>query len=163
MATFDIVNRVDMQEVDNAVNMAKKMIATRYDFRGSRTELTLNKKDHHIHLLTEDSMKMKAVLGDLSANLSKRGVDPKAMDLGEIQPAAGDMIKRDIRIIDGVEPDSAKQIVKMIKGLKLKVQAKIMEDQVRVNGKKIDDLQAVISMLKAKDLGMPLQFVNMKN
>jgi hypothetical protein len=163
MPTFDIVNKVDMQEVDNAVNMTRKMISTRYDFRKSQTELTLNKKDKSIHVLTEDSMKMKAVEAELSTNFSKRGIDPKAIDAGEIQSAAGDMIKRDIRIIDGIETDTAKQIVKLIKEQKLKVQAKIMDDQVRVSGKKIDDLQAVISMLKAKDLDVPLKYVNMKS
>ncbi len=163
MPTFDIVNKVDMQEVDNAVNMTRKMVSTRYDFRKSQTELTLNKKDKSIHVLTEDSMKMKAVEGELSTNFSKRGIDPKAIDAGEIQSAAGDMIKRDIRIIDGIETDTAKQIVKLIKEQKLKVQAKIMDDQVRVSGKKIDDLQAVISMLKAKDLDVPLKYVNMKS
>ncbi len=163
MPTFDIVNKIDMQEVDNAVNMTKKMIATRYDFRKSRSQLTFDKRDKKIQVVTEDSMKMKAIDAELSTSFSKRRVDPKAMDPGEIQPAAGDMLKRDIRIIDGIEADSARQIVKLIKGMKLKVQAKIMEGQVRVSGKKIDDLQAVIGMLKAKDLGLPLQFINLKS
>lgn len=163
MPSFDIVNKIDMQEVDNAINMTKKMIANRYDFRKSRTELTLNKKDSLINILTEDSMKMKAIEAELSTNLSKRQVDPKALDLGEVQPAAGDMIKLEVRIIEGIETDTAKKIVKMIKELKLKVQAKIMEDQVRVTGKKIDELQAVIQLLKDKDLGVPLQFINMKS
>ncbi len=163
MSSFDIVNKVDLQEVDNAVNMTKKMIATRYDFRKSRTELSLNRKEKKIHVVTEDSMKMKAIDAELSTSFSRRRIDPKAMDFGEVERAAGDMIKRDIRIIDGIDSDSARQIVKLIKGLKLKVQAKIMEDQVRISGKKIDDLQAVISMLKAKDMGIPLQFINMKS
>jgi hypothetical protein len=163
MPTFDIVNKIDMQEIDNAVNMTRKMITTRYDFRKSRTELTLNKKDSVIHILTEDSMKMKAIEGELVSNVVKRGVDAKALDYQEIQAAAGDMIKRDVRIIEGIETDIAKQIVKLIKEQKLKVQAKIMEGQVRVTGKKIDDLQTVIQLLKEKDLGVPLQYVNMKS
>ena len=163
MPTFDIVNKVDMQEVDNAVNMTKKMIATRYDFRKSRTELTLNKKEEQVNILTEDSMKLKAVEAELSTNLSKRHIDPKALAAGEPQAAAGDMLRLDVRIQSGIDGDTAKKIVKMIKQLKLKVQAKIMEDQVRVTGKKIDDLQAVIQMLKESDLGMPLQYINMKS
>ena len=163
MPSFDIVNKIDMQEVDNAVNMTKKMIASRYDFRKSRTELTLSKKEARIHILTEDTMKMKAVENELISNLVKRKVDAKALDQKEIEPAAKDMIKRDVNIIQGIGGDTAREIVKMIKKQKLKVQAKIMDDQVRVSGKKIDDLQAVIQMLKAGDLGVPLQFVNMKS
>ncbi len=163
MPSFDIVNKIDMQEVDNAVNMTRKMITSRYDFRKSRTELTLNKKEARIHILTEDTMKMKAVEDELISNLVKRKVDAKALDQKEIEPAAKDMIKRDVNIIQGIGSDTAREIVKMIKKQKLKVQAKIMDDQVRVSGKKIDDLQAVIQLLKAGDLGVPLQFVNMKS
>lgn len=163
MPSFDIVNKIDMQEVDNAVNMTRKMIASRYDFRKSRTELTLNKKEARIHILTEDTMKMKAVEDELISNLVKRKVDAKALDQKEIEPAAGDMIKRDVNIIQGIGSDTAREIVKMIKKQKLKVQAKIMDDQVRVSGKKIDDLQAVIQMVKSSDMGVPLQFVNMKS
>lgn len=163
MPSFDIVNKLDMQEVDNAVNMTKKMIATRYDFRKSKSELTLNRKEGSVHVLTEDTMKLKAIEGELIGNLSKRKIDAKALDYKDVEQAAGDMIKRDINILQGIDSDTAKKIVKLIKGKKLKVQAKIMEDQVRVTGKKIDDLQEVIAMLKAEDLGVPLQYVNMKS
>ena len=163
MPSFDIVNKVDMQEVDNAVNMTKKMISTRYDFRKSKSELTLNKKDERIHVITEDTMKMKAIESELITNVVKRGIDAKAMEMKDIQPAAGDMIKRDIDIIAGISSDTSKQIVKLIKQQKLKVQAKIMDDQVRVTGKKIDDLQQVIQMLKAASLDVPLQYINMKS
>ncbi len=162
MPAFDIVNKVDLQEVDNAVNMTKKMIATRYDFRKSRTEITLNKKEMSIRILTEDSMKLKAVQSELYTNLSKRSIDPKSIDAGGPQPAAGDMLRLDARIINGIDADIARKIVKMIKQMKLKVQAKIMDDQVRISGKKIDDLQAVIKLLKESSLDVPLQFINMK-
>ncbi|MFA5810508.1 MAG: YajQ family cyclic di-GMP-binding protein [Thermoleophilia bacterium] len=163
MPSFDIVNQLDMQEVDNAVNITKKMIATRFDFRKSKSEATLHRKEGRIHILTEDTMKMKAIEGELITSLSKRGIDAKALVYKDVEQAAGDMIKRDIDIIQGIESDIAKKIVKMIKARKLKVQAKIMEDQVRVSGKKIDDLQEVISMFKAEDMGVPLQYVNMKS
>lgn len=163
MPSFDIVNKLDMQEVDNAVNIAKKMITTRYDFRKSKSELTLDRKEGRVHILTEDTMKLKAIEGELITSLVKRGIDAKALIYKDIEQAAGDMIKRNIEIIQGIDSDTAKKIVKMIKARKLKVQAKIMEDQVRVTGKKIDDLQEVITMLKAEDLGVPLQYVNMKS
>ncbi len=163
MPSFDVVNRIDMQEVDNAVNFTRKIIATRYDFRKSQTEITLNKKDERIHILTEDTMKMKAVQDTLIGNMVKRNVDPKALDYKEPEPTSKGMIKEDIHLLSGIEMDTARKIVKMIKGLKLKVQAQIQDQQVRVTGKKIDDLQAVIKMLKESDLQVPLQFVNMKN
>lgn len=163
MPAFDIVNRVDIQEVDNAVNMTKKVIATRYDFRKSQTQITLNKQEKRIHILTEDEMKMKAVKDELVGKLVRREVDPKALEYKEIEPTSKGMIKQDIHILEGIDMDRARRIVKMIKSSKLKVQAQIQDQQVRVSGKKIDDLQTVISMLKKEDLGVPLQYVNMKS
>lgn len=163
MPSFDIVSRIDMQEVDNAVNQTRKVITTRYDFRGSKTEITLHKPEKRIHVLTEDEMKMKAVQDELVGGMVRRKVDPKALDYGEIEPTSKGMIKRDIRIREGIDMDTARKIVKMIKGLKLKVQAQIQDQQVRVSGKKIDDLQAVIAMVKKEDLAIPLQYVNMKS
>ena len=163
MASFDIVNKLDMQEVDNAVNITRKMIATRYDFKKSRSEVTLHRTEGRVHILTEDTMKMKAIEGELLTSLAKRGVDAKALDYRDIEQAAGDMIKRDLFMKQGIDSETSRKIVKMIKGRKLKVQAKIMEDQVRVTGKKIDNLQEVIAMLKDGELGVPLQYVNMKS
>ncbi len=163
MPSFDIVNKVNMQEIDNAVNITKKVIGTRYDFRGSQTSITLNKKEESLHIVTENDMKMKAVQDELSKNLVKRKIDPKVLDLRDIEPTSKGLIKRDIIIQSGIETETARKIVKMIKALKLKVQAAIQDDQVRVSGKKIDDLQTVISMLKEKDLGIPLQFINMRS
>lgn len=163
MPSFDIVNRVDMQEVDNAVNNTKKMMTQRYDFRGSKSEVTLNKKDSAIHILADDNMKMKAIEDELSLHFVKRKISSKALKPGETEPAAGGLVKKDIKIVVGIDTDTAKNIVKQIKGLKLKVQAQIQEDQVRVTGKKIDDLQTVIGFLKEQKLPVPLQYVNMKS
>ena len=163
MPFFDIVNKVDMQEVDNAVNNTRKMTQTRYDFRGSNTTIELNRKDSRINILTEDTMKLKAVENELISNLVKRGVDAKALKLGESERASGDMVRLDAGIIAGIDKDTARKIVKLIKDTKMKVQAAIQEDQVRVSGKKIDDLQKVIAMLKEQDLGVPLQYVNMRS
>ncbi len=163
MPTFDIVNRVDMQEVDNAVNNTKKLISTRYDFKGSKTELKLDKTGNTITIITEDDMKLRAIEENLGINLAKRKVSPKAMKFKDIEQTFQKMVKREITIQVGIETDTCKKIVKLIKEMKTKVQASIQEDQVRVTGKKRDDLQEVIAMLKEQDLGIPLQYVNMKD
>ena len=163
MASFDIVSRIDLQEVDNAVNITKKAILSRYDFRQSKTEITLDKKEKKIRVTTEDEMKMRAVQDALVENLVRRKVDRKCLDAKESHMAAQGMIQREIAIKEGVDSDIARNIVKMIKERKLKVQAAIQENQVRVTGKKIDDLQTVIQMLRGANLPIPLQFINMQN
>lgn len=162
MASFDIVSRIDLQEVDNAVNISKKAILARYDFRGSKTEINLDKKDKKIHVTTEDDMKMRAVQDTLIENLVKRKVDRRCLEPKANEMAAQGMIKREIAIREGVDADHARNIVKMIKDKKLKVQAAIQDQQVRVTGKNIDDLQFVIQVLRAANLPIPLQFVNMQ-
>ena len=163
MPFFDVVSQVDMQEVDNAINNTKKELATRYDFRNSKTRLELNKKENTISLHTEDDMKVRALQEMLSVHLSKRKVDPRALDFGKVEPGQGNTVKVDIKINQGVDRDTAREIVKMIKETRLKVQAAVQEDQVRVTGKKIDDLQSVIKMLRESSIKIPLQFVNMKS
>lgn len=163
MPSFDIVNQVDLQEVDNAVNNTRKMTQTRYDFRGSKTEIELNRKDSKISILTEDNMKMKAIESELISNLVKRQVDAKSVRFGEPERAAGDLVKLDAEIIAGIDKETARKIVKIIKETKMKVQAAIQEDQVRVTAKKIDDLQSVITLMKEQSLGVPLQYVNMRS
>ena len=163
MPSFDIVNQVDLQEVDNAVNNTRKMTQTRYDFRGSKTEVELNRKDGKISILTEDNMKMKAIESELISNLVKRQVDAKSVRFGE--PGArclrpGQAGRRNHRL--SIDKETARKIVKIIKETKMKVQAAIQEDQVRVTAKKIDDLQSVITLMKEQDLGLPLQYVNMR-
>jgi cyclic-di-GMP-binding protein len=160
MPSFDIVSRIDLQEVDNAVNITRKAILSRFDFRQSKTEITLDKKEKKIRVTTEDDMKMRAVQEGLIENLVKRKVDTKGLEVKPSQMAAQGMIQREIAIKEGVDSDTARNIVKLIKDKKLKVQAAIQESQVRVTGKKIDDLQEVIQMLRAANLPIPLQFVN---
>ena len=162
MPSFDIVSRVDFQEIDNAVNITKKAILSRYDFRNSKTEITLDKKEKKIHVTTEDDMKLRAVQDSLIENLVKRKVDRKFLELKEAAPAAHGMIQRELSIKEGVDSDTARNIVKMIKDRKLKVQAAIQDNQVRVTGKKIDDLQEVIQLLRGSQMPIPLQFVNMQ-
>lgn len=162
MASFDIVNQVNMQELDNAVNITKKVLLNRYDFRQSRTEITLDKKEKKIHVVTEDEMKMKAVQETLVENFVKRKIDVKCLDAKELQPASQGMLQREYAVKEGVDTETARKIVKMIKGQSLKVQSSIQDNQVRVSGKSIDDLQAVIKMLRGAGLEVPLQFVNLK-
>lgn len=162
MPSFDIVSRIDLQEVDNAVNITKKAISARYDFRGSKTEITLDKKDKKLQVITEDEMKLRAVQDTLIENLVKRKVDRKCLDPKAVEMAAHGMVQREIAIKEGVDSDNARAIVKMIKDKKLKVQAAIQENQVRVTSKKIDDLQEVIQMVRGANMPIPLQFVNMQ-
>ena len=163
MPSFDIVNKIDLQEVDNAVNNAKKQIATRYDFRDSKTEITIDKNAKVIHASTDNSMLMKSVEEVLRATLVKRGVDPKALDISDEQPTSHGGVRKDFKLREGIDKEFGKKILKLIKDQKLKVQAQIQDDQVRVTGKKIDDLQEVIGMLKSSNLELPLQYVNMKS
>jgi uncharacterized protein YajQ (UPF0234 family) len=163
MASFDIISRVDLQEIDNAVNITKKAILTRYDFRQSKTEIVLDKKEKKIRVITEDDMKMRAVQDALIENLARRKVDRKFLDPGESRMAAQGMVQREIAIKEGVDSDTARNIVKLIKEQRLKVQAAIQDNQVRVTGKKIDDLQTVIRTLREANIPIPLQFVNMQS
>ncbi len=163
MPSFDIVNQVDLQEVDNALNNTKKEIATRYDFRGSPAEVSLDKKEKKIHVIAEHEMRMEAVMDMLMTNLIKRKVDPKVLKMKPLESTSQGHVKREVEIQEGIETEIAKKIVKMIKDQKLKVQAAIQDEQVRVTGKKIDDLQEVIKMLRSQNVGIPLQFVNMKD
>lgn len=163
MPSFDIVSRVDLQEMDNAVNNVKKELDTRYDFRGVHTEIVLNRKDKQISVTTGDEMKYRAVRELLITHCVRRKVDPKALEFGEPEPAAKTQVRGVVKIKEGVEKTVAQRIVKLVKDLKLKVQTQIQDEQVRVTGKKIDDLQAVIKVVEAEDFGIPLQYVNMKS
>jgi cyclic-di-GMP-binding protein len=161
MASFDIVSRVDLQEVDNAVNITRKMILTRFDFRQSKSEIMLDKKEKKLKLVTEDEMKMKSLQETLIEHLVRRKIDPKCLDAKETEPAAHGMIQREIAIKEGVDAETARTVVKLIKGLNLKVQAAIQDQQVRVSAKQIDDLQTVIKAVRGAGIEIPLQFVNM--
>jgi hypothetical protein len=162
MASFDIVSQVDMQEVDNAVNQAKKELEQRYDFRGSKCEIGWEKKEE-ITIVADDDYKLKSVIDILQTRLVKRDIALKSLEYGTIEDASGGILRQVITIRQGIETVKAKEIVKVIKGLKLKVQAQVQDDQVRVTGKKLDDLQTVISEMKSRDLDVPLQFINMRS
>jgi len=161
MPSFDIVSKVDLQEIDNAVNQAIKEIGQRYDFKGTTNELTLEKNS--LTILAADDYKLQAIKEILIGKLVRRNVSPKSFDYGKEEPASGGAVRVRATIVQGIGKDKGKEIVKLIKDTKLKVQAQIMEDQVRVTGKKIDDLQEVIQALKGKDLGIELQFENMRS
>lgn len=162
MPSFDVVSKVEAQEVANAVNQARKEVEQRYDFKGTRTEIVLDKNE--IRIVSADDFKVKAVVEVLQAKLARRSVPLKALQYGKVEPAAGGRAKQTITVRQGIDADHARQIAKWIKDSKLKVQAHIQEDQVRVSAKKRDDLQAVIHMLKQReDFDLPLQFVNYRD
>jgi len=163
MASFDVVNEIDIQEVDNAINNTQKEISTRYDFRDSKTEVEFNRKDKTISVTCEDSMKLKAVREMLVSNFIKRKLSPKSVEFKEAEGTSHGGLKQTVVLREGIDRDNAKKIVKTIKDSKLKVQPAIHDDKVRVTGKKIDDLQEVMAMLKSADLELPLQFDNMKS
>lgn len=162
MPSFDIVSKVDFQEVDNAVNNVRKELDTRFDFRNVKTELELNKKDKLLRVVTGDEMKLRAVTDLLKAHCVRRKVDPKSLEFKEHEATSQGRIKADVLIREGISKDTAQRIVKLIKTSKLKVQAAIQDEQVRVTGKQIDDLQAVIKLMDEQDFDVPLQYVNMK-
>lgn len=162
MPSFDIVNKIDIQTLDNAINVARKDITSRYDFKGSKSSIDLDKKLLNIHILTESEMRIEAIEDTIRSRMIKQGLNPLALDFGKEQYASGNLLKKDITIKQGIDKETAKKIVKHIKDLKLKVEAQIMVEQVRVTGKKIDELQAVISSVRAASFEIPVQFVNMK-
>ena len=161
MPSFDIVSKVDMQEVDNAVNQTVKEIIQRYDFKGSKSEVTLEKES--VKVLADDDFRLKAIIDILQSKFIKRGLSLKALDYGKAETASGGMIRQTITVQQGISKEKAKVICGEIKDSKLKVQAQIQDDQVRVTGKNIDDLQATIQLLKGKDLGVELQFINFRS
>lgn len=159
--SFDIVSEVNMQEMDNAVNQAIKEISQRYDFKGSKAEITLD--DTSLKFVAEDDYKLKAMMEILRGKMVKRNVPLKCLVSGKIEPSANSMKKQTIEIQKGISKEKGKLIASAIKEMKLKVQAQIMDDQVRVTGAKKDDLQAVMQNLKAKDFEVELQFINFRS
>ena len=161
MPSFDIVSKVDMQEVDNAINQAKKEIAQRYDFKGTKSEIDM--KEDAIIVLADDDYKLTAITDIIQSKMLKRGISLKSLDYGKEEAASMGMIRQSITIKQGIATEKAKEINKIIKETKMKVQSQIQGDQVRITAKKIDDLQAVIQLLKGKDLEVDLQFINMRS
>ena len=164
MPSLDIVSEIDMQEVDNAVNQARKEIEQRYDFKGSKSEINLEKEKEKegITVLADDDYKLKAIIDILQSKFIKRGISIKSLDYGKAEAASGSMVRQVIKLKNGIPTEKAKEIIKIIKETKLKVQSQIQEEQVRVTGKNIDDLQEIIALLKGEELDIPLQFENFR-
>ena len=157
-ASFDIVSRIDQQELDNALNQARKEIENRFDFKNSKTSIDSDGKK--ITVVSDDELKMKNVIDVIESKAVKRGIDIKAFDIGDIEPAAGATVRRVIVLRNGIPKDKSKPLMEKIKALKLKVNAQYQDEQIRVTGKSRDELQKVIAELKAMNYELPLQFTN---
>lgn len=163
MPSFDIVSKVDAQALDNAVNVTTKEITNRFDFKGSHIVIDLDKKEFNIKLETDDDMKMRQLIDVLISRAHKQGIAPEAFDTSKQGAQSGKVWKKEVKVRNGLLQEDAKKIVKLIKDSGMKVQASINDDLVRVTGKKIDDLQSVIQLCKTSNLGIPLQYVNMRD
>ncbi|MBS1761789.1 MAG: YajQ family cyclic di-GMP-binding protein [Bacteroidetes bacterium] len=163
MASFDIVSKVDLQTLDNAVNVVKKEITNRFDFKGSHVVIDLNKKDFKLNLEADSEMKLQQITDVLISRSMKQGLAAEIYDLSKEPFQSGKVVKQEVPVRNGIKQEDAKKIVKLIKDSGLKVQASIMDDIVRVTGKKIDDLQEVIQASKNWNLGIALQYINMKS
>lgn len=161
MPSFDIISEVNMQEVDNAVNQAIKEIEQRYDFRGSKSEIVWDKKE--IVIKGDDDYKMGAMKDILQSKMHRRGIEIKSLDFGAIEPAGGQSLRQKVLVKQGIDKEIAKDITKLIKDSKLKVQAQIMDDKVRVTSKSIDELQETMAFLRSQSLAVPIQFDNMRS
>ena len=163
MPSFDLVSKVDLQTLDNAVNTVEKEIKNRFDFKGNHVVIDLNKKDFKLNLEGESDMKLNQIIDVLISKSMKQGLAAEIYDLSKEPYQSGKIVKKEIPVRNGIKQEDAKKIVKLIKDSGLKVQAAIMDDIIRISGKKIDDLQQVIQASKGWDLGLALQYVNMKN
>jgi cyclic-di-GMP-binding protein len=159
--SFDVTTGVDLQEVDNAVNQAQKEIAQRYDFKGARVSIDFRRAENMIVLVADDDYKMRALFDVLQARLIKRSVPVKNLELGEIKPAGGDTVRREVKLKTALDSDTARKVAATVKDAKLKkVQAAIQGDQVRVSSPSKDDLQEAMALLRAQDFGVELIFGN---
>ena len=158
--SFDIVSEVDLQEVDNALNQARKEISQRYDFKDSKTEIDFNQKEKQITLRTIDEFHLKSTVDIVQSKLIKRGVSIKALRYGSIEPSTNATVRQIVTLVVGIGKDDARAVVKLIKDSNIRVQAQIMDDQVRVSGKDKDDLQAIMKTIREADFSFPVQFVN---
>jgi cyclic-di-GMP-binding protein len=163
MPSFDIVSKVEAQALDNAVNVVTKEITNRFDFKGTHVVINLDKKEFTIKLETDDDMKMRQLLDVLISRAHKQGIAPEAFDASKAGAQSGKVWKKEVKVKNGLAQEDAKKIVKLIKDSGMKVQASINDDLVRITGKKIDDLQAVIQLCKTGNLDIPLQYVNMRD
>lgn len=162
MPSFDIVSKINLQEVDNAVNSVLRELTNRYDFKGAKFTVELQQKDNKIIISAEDDYKIGQISDSLKVFCVKRGVDPKALDFQKEEKASGNRIRQEIKLKNGIDQEVAKKITKQIKDTKMKVQASIRGDEVRVEAKKRDNLQEVISLIKNSSFEIPLQFINFR-
>ncbi|MFZ4621677.1 MAG: YajQ family cyclic di-GMP-binding protein [Bacteroidota bacterium] len=160
--SFDIVSEVNMQEVDNALNQARKEVATRYDFKDSKTTIDFAEKEKEVTVHTEDDFRLKAVVDILQSKFIKRGIAIKTLKYGNVETATGGTVRQKITLQVGIDKENAKKLVQIIKDTKIRVQPSIMEDQVRVSGKDKDDLQTIIATLRGTEFPLPLQFTNFR-
>ena len=158
--SFDIVSKIEMQEVKNAIEQALKEVAQRFDFKGSKSEIKLEEKNNEILVSSDDEYKLKSLIDILQSKLVKRGISLKALTYEKIESALGGTVKQNIKLQQGIPSEKAKEVVKVIKETRLKVQSQIQGDQVRVTGKNRDDLQAIIKLLRERDFGIDMQFEN---
>ncbi len=163
MPSFDLSSSVDVQILDNAVNVVKKEITNRFDFKGIHVVIDLNKKEYLVKLESDSEMKVQQIVDVLLSRSIKQGIDANAFDLSKDPQPSGKIFKKDVPVRNGLKQEDAKKIVKFIKDKGLKVQTAIMDDIIRVTGKKIDDLQEVIAACRAENFGIPLQYINMKS
>lgn len=163
MPSFDIVSKVDLQTLDNAINVAQKEISTRYDFKGSHIEVELNKKDMVINLEVENEMQLTQVEDIIITKAMRQGLEANSFDRSKTHSASGKYIRKVVPVKNGIDREMAKKIVKLIKDSGSKVQPAIQDDTIRVTAKKIDELQAVIQLCRSANLDIPLQYVNMKS
>ena len=161
MPSFDIVSKTDLQEVDNAINNVTREIGTRFDFKGSNS--TVERKDSTLTINADDDMKLRQMHELIKTHITRRGIDAAVLDFKEPEQAAGQAVRQTVIVREGIDRDLAKKITKSVKDAKLKVQVAIQGDELRITGKKRDDLQAAIKHVKGMTLEMPVQFVNMRD
>jgi uncharacterized protein YajQ (UPF0234 family) len=161
MASFDVVSKIEMTAVDNALQGVIKEMTVRYDFKGSKSEIS--KTNDTITIVADDELKRKQVEELLITHLTRKGVDTRALDYGRVEQAGGNMVRQAVTVKQGVGREVAQKIIKAIKGSKLKTQASIQGDEVRISGKKRDDLQATMALIKDMDIDLPLQFENFRD
>ncbi len=163
MPSFDIVSKIDLQEIDNAINSVSRELSNRYDFKGVIFSIELKKQDNTILINAEDDYKLKAIQDSLKVFATKRGIDVKALDFEKEQQASGNSLRQIVKLKNGIDQDSAKKITKQIKNSKIKVQSSIRGEELRVEGKKRDDLQQAMDLIKKESLDLPLQFINFRD
>ncbi len=162
MPSFDIASKLDAQLLDNAINVAKKDILNRWDFRDTKSTIELNKKDLIINITTENDMRLEAILDAIHSRMIKQGLDPRGLDESKDYYPSGPMIKKDLKVRQGLDKEVSKKLIKDIKDSKIKVSSQVMDDIIRVSSKNINDLQSVIALCRKGEYEVPLQFINMK-